>query len=228
MHFMPQYAHYTWLKQTNLAVSDIVNAGKRRKIAAMEAAYRDRAAERRKAFNQPEKPSWHALQGADKKRRFEGPTAAPEPVAIAPPGQDGTNVGNQLLSKLGWKAGTGLGVGGEGRVEPIKVHQFAERAGLGSGIGVQVGDGKSQTVKNIVSPMQPVCRSWKGPSALSCIIKARCHQESLQLVTPYAIECHPGARSIETRARETPWRNQGDVYPAAQIKAKYQSAELCG
>jgi RNA-binding protein 5/10 len=139
---------FAWHIQTNLANADVVMAGKRRKIAASDAEYRDRAAERRKAFNQPEKPSWHELQGAEKRRRFDGPEAPDVNIPAAPPGQDQSNVGNQLLSKMGWKAGMGLGDGG--RVEPIKVQQFAERAGLGSGTGVTVGENRPQSGNGIV------------------------------------------------------------------------------
>jgi RNA-binding protein 5/10 len=35
------------------------------------------------------------------------------------PGQDETNVGNKLLRMMGWKEGTGLGVDGDGRVDPM-------------------------------------------------------------------------------------------------------------
>lgn len=147
-----------WPIQTNLADPEAVEAGKKRKVAASESEYRDRAAERRKAFNQPDKPSWHALHQGNEKRRFAGPSTPAEPVASpAPaPAQDQTNVGNQLLSKMGYQAGTGLGVGGEGRVEPIKVQQFAERAGLGSGVGVEVGASKAEVLSKVsgVSSMQ--------------------------------------------------------------------------
>jgi hypothetical protein len=35
------------------------------------------------------------------------------------PGQDESNVGNKLLRMMGWKEGTGLGVEGDGRVDPM-------------------------------------------------------------------------------------------------------------
>lgn len=152
MHPIPLL--HAWPIQTNLANPETVEKGKSRKHAA-DPGYRDRAAERRKAFNQPDKPSWHDMQGNDaKKRRFEGPAPVPEPIAAAPPGQDASNVGHKLLSKQGWTQGTGLGQGG--RVEPIKVQQFAERAGLGSGVGVEVGASKAEVLSKVsgVSSMQ--------------------------------------------------------------------------
>lgn len=132
-----------------------MTAGKQR-IATAATEYRDRAAERRKAFNQPEKPGWIQLH-PDKKRKYAD--APPTPAVPEPgvePGQDETNVGNQLLAKMGWKSGTGLGQEGAGRVEPIKVQQFAERAGLGASQGHSAGSwtgagGRAQQAHDVVS-----------------------------------------------------------------------------
>lgn len=41
---------------------------------------------------------------------------------------------------MGWKSGTGLGLGGEGRVDPVLVQQFENRAGLGASKGHDAGD----------------------------------------------------------------------------------------
>jgi len=100
--------------------------------------YRDRAAERRVAFHQPDRPPPEDLAPPNPlKRKAEGPLPAPEPVSE--PAKDETNKGNMLLAKMGWQAGTGLGKEGEGRVEPIKVALFGERQGLGRGKGVEAG-----------------------------------------------------------------------------------------
>ncbi|WWC59936.1 uncharacterized protein I303_102499 [Kwoniella dejecticola CBS 10117] len=149
------------LHKTNLADSNAREAGMKRKNAIASSnsvpapeddpsvpKYRDRAAERREAFNQPsiplpeESPSWQAEQA--KKRKFaEGPKAPspapPPPPPGAEPGKDESNVGNQLLAKMGWVSGTGLGKGKEGRVDPILVQQFENRAGLGASKGVEAG-----------------------------------------------------------------------------------------
>ena len=81
--------------------------------------YRDRAAERRVAFNQPDKPVLEDGPSQPGKRKFaEGPKPMPPlPEPGMEPGKDEANVGNQLLAKMGWKTGTGLGREGEGRVD---------------------------------------------------------------------------------------------------------------
>lgn len=65
-------------------------------------------------------------------------------------------MGNQLLAKMGWKTGEGLGLAGEGWAEPIKVQQFESRAGLGASKGVEAGrwsgpGGWQQRAKDMVS-----------------------------------------------------------------------------
>ncbi len=131
--------------QTNLLDPSMREAGQRRKDAAPstsgvkddEPTYRDRAAERRVAFNQPDKPLPEEAPTQPQKRKFaEGPKPPPPPPAPAvEPGKDEANVGNQLLAKMGWKSGTGLGREGEGRVDPVLVQQFDNRAGLGASKG---------------------------------------------------------------------------------------------
>lgn len=148
------------LHKTNLANPDTVSAGKKRKQQtstptnttvpasvsgaaddplASGSKYRDRAAERREVFNQPEKPSYMARvalaipQGPPKRKFAEAPKApSPPPEPGLAPGEDEGNKGNALLTKMGWAAGTGLGMGSEGRVDPIQVKQLQERAGLGA------------------------------------------------------------------------------------------------
>ncbi|ORY25257.1 hypothetical protein BCR39DRAFT_292207 [Naematelia encephala] len=140
------------LHKTNLLDAAVREAGQKRKNAAFGSGvegstteegpkYRDRAAERRIAFNQPDRPDPAevlAAQAPSKQRKFEGPKPAPPGAAAEPslePGKDEANKGNQLLAKMGWKSGTGLGVAGEGRVEPVMVQQFENRAGLGAAKG---------------------------------------------------------------------------------------------
>ncbi|OCF30828.1 hypothetical protein I316_07551 [Kwoniella heveanensis BCC8398] len=141
------------LHKTNLADANARDAGQRRKLAVVSSwesndnatKYRDRAAERREAFNQPsvpipsEAPSYASQQ--EKKRKYaEGPKPPPPPPPPGlHPGEDDSNVGNQMLAKMGWTAGTGLGKEREGRVDPILVQQFENRAGLGASKGVEAG-----------------------------------------------------------------------------------------
>jgi RNA-binding protein 5/10 len=142
------------LHKTNLANPSVVEAGKKRKQASLaklsttpdltgngedQPKYRDRAAERREVFNQPEKPHYMdrvalSIPSGPPKRKFaEGPKEpSPPPEPGLAPGVDESNKGNTLLTKMGWAAGTGLGKGKEGRVEPIEVKLLGERAGLGA------------------------------------------------------------------------------------------------
>lgn len=81
-----------------------------------EVGYTDRAKSRRK-----EKGSVHP---SHKKTSAEG-TSVKKAIAT-------TNKGHQLLTKMGWKSGTGLGKGDRGIVEPIQVGVRSSTAGLGS------------------------------------------------------------------------------------------------
>ena len=83
--------------------------------------YRDRASERRIMHNQPDVPLAEGVEDKRKQRRAaEGPTRPPSPpLPPVNPGQDESNVGNKLLRMMGWTEGTGLGVDGEGRVDPM-------------------------------------------------------------------------------------------------------------
>lgn len=85
--------------------------------------YRDRASERRTLFNQPDAPlpeGGTQSKAGSGKRSAEGPPPAPSPPPPGPaPGKDETNIGNKLLKMMGWTEGTGLGTGGEGRIDPM-------------------------------------------------------------------------------------------------------------
>lgn len=83
--------------------------------------YRDRASERRIMHNQPDVPLPEGVEDKRKQRRTaEGPTRPPTPPPPpVNPGQDESNVGNKLLRMMGWKEGTGLGIEGDGRVDPV-------------------------------------------------------------------------------------------------------------
>lgn len=138
-------------KQTNLGDATIREEGMKRKKAAQTkalsslpeewgkgsgAVYRDRAAERRTTHHQPDRPLPSELGPPNPlKRKFDGPKQPSPPPPVVNPGEDESNMGNQLLAKMGWKAGTGLGLGGEGRVAPVEVKQFDSRVGLGKAQG---------------------------------------------------------------------------------------------
>jgi RNA-binding protein 5/10 len=103
--------------------------------------YRDRASERRIMHNQPDVPLPEGVEDKRKQRRAaEGPTRPPTPPPPPiNPGKDESNVGNKLLRMMGWKEGTGLGVDGEGRVDPVQTAIYATGVGLGASKGKEVG-----------------------------------------------------------------------------------------
>ncbi|GAV62361.1 G-patch domain-containing protein [Cephalotus follicularis] len=45
---------------------------------------------------------------------------------------DSSNIGFQLLKKQGWKEGTGLGIGEQGRLEPVQPYLKTNKRGLGA------------------------------------------------------------------------------------------------
>ncbi|KAL6056998.1 RNA-binding protein 5 [Balamuthia mandrillaris] len=69
-----------------------------------------------------------------KKRKRKDETILPttSATAMAVNSLGDTNIGNQMLRKMGWEAGKGLGKDGDGITAPIQVTQRAERAGLGA------------------------------------------------------------------------------------------------
>ncbi|KAJ3483117.1 hypothetical protein NLG97_g7386 [Lecanicillium saksenae] len=96
---------------------------------AADSQYRDRAKERRAAYSQPKKPMGQNEPSKEKKQ-------APAPAAAAaPPASKGAN----LLAKMGWTAGAGLGAKGEGRTEVIETNAYQEGVGLGAE-GSNLGD----------------------------------------------------------------------------------------
>lgn len=112
-----------------------------RKIAGESAnegapKYRDRALERRVVYGQPDIPPPAGSSGnADgsangaKRKYADGPAVPPRAPTPPPPpvnpGEDVNNKGNMLLKKMGWSAGTGLGLSGEGRVDPMSAFHFS-------------------------------------------------------------------------------------------------------
>lgn len=83
--------------------------------------YRDRAQERRRVHNQPDAPVLAPIGTV--KAHPGGPVTITIPAATsskpADVGEDSDNIGNKMLKKMGWEAGSGLGAEGEGRAEPV-------------------------------------------------------------------------------------------------------------
>jgi RNA-binding protein 5/10 len=101
--------------------------------AAEMSAYRDRAKERRQAFNQPKQP---AAQHNRASKDTNGGSSPKNDEADSKPIQ---SKGAALLGKMGWNAGEGLGAQGTGRTEAIATELYAQGVGLGAQ-GGKVGD----------------------------------------------------------------------------------------
>lgn len=150
-------------KDTNLRDIARQKAAAARQVgdkAPEQPKYRDRASERRIMHNQPDVPlPDNTTSTIGKKRRHaEGPPPPPSPPPVVNPGQDDANVGNKLLKMMGWKEGSGLGTGGEGRVDPMyarfiylfhlslaetryssQTNIYAQGVGLGASKGKELG-----------------------------------------------------------------------------------------
>ncbi|KAM3442420.1 hypothetical protein MY4824_001014 [Beauveria thailandica] len=97
--------------------------------AGADSQYRDRAKERREAHRQPKKPA-PQNEPAKAKNTSSTPAASAGPAA---------SKGANLLAKMGWTAGAGLGANGEGRTEVIETNAYQEGVGLGAE-GSNLGD----------------------------------------------------------------------------------------
>ncbi|XP_033647533.1 RNA-binding protein 10-like isoform X3 [Asterias rubens] len=85
--------------------------------------YRDRAKERRSKFGVDAEPPKKRFRAPKPTIPYEQPTKA---------GLKEDNIGNQMLQKMGWNKGTGLGKKQQGRTDPIEVHKRQAGAGLGT------------------------------------------------------------------------------------------------
>ncbi|KTW30316.1 hypothetical protein T552_00789 [Pneumocystis carinii B80] len=94
--------------------------------------YRDRAQERRIAFNQPSKPDVPSHNS--KKNVINSSPKIPEEPANITKGK-----GAAILGKMGWTEGMGLGLEGKGISKPLNPEVYQEGVGLGS-LGAKLGD----------------------------------------------------------------------------------------
>ncbi|KAL1931021.1 hypothetical protein VTP01DRAFT_10158 [Rhizomucor pusillus] len=109
------------------------NAEKAEEQAA-EQQYRNRAAERRQAYGQPERPvlpSNSAHSHKEKKATERPASAAAAAASVEKPLAD-DNIGARMLQQMGWRKGEGLGRDKGGIVNPIAAEQYAKGAGLGT------------------------------------------------------------------------------------------------
>lgn len=124
--------------QSNIdrAISQLARKGKtpRKMVPNRKSAqYRDRAKERRRAYNQPNAPR--------RKAPLESTPANKEPEKPVAPSK-----GAALLGKMGWSAGEGLGADRTGRTDAIATDVYAAGVGLGAE-GGKIGDAVTEAAR---------------------------------------------------------------------------------
>jgi len=129
--------HRDNMKNDELVAKSLAKLGKLAKgqSEADSSAYRDRAKERRQAFNQPKQPAAQHSKGPRDTNASPSPVRE-EAATAATPGQ---SKGAALLGKMGWTAGEGLGAQGTGRTNAITTELYTQGVGLGAQ-GGKVGD----------------------------------------------------------------------------------------
>ncbi|RKF71786.1 putative RNA-binding protein C57A7.13 [Golovinomyces cichoracearum] len=130
--------HLENLKDKDLIAKALTKLGKSAVQPFGNSNYRDRAMERRRAFNQPKNPIVHHNRpAATVKKDIEEPPAVP-------------SKGATLLGKMGWTAGEGLGLQGTGRTEVISTDLYAQGVGLGAA-GGKIGDAAEEAQRQTKS-----------------------------------------------------------------------------
>lgn len=117
--------------------------------------YRDRAKERRQKYGEvdpvPVNRSKERFHREMEKQASIAQTYQASNIAAQPISEG--NIGNKLLKKMGWKAGSGLGKTNQGRTEIIETEQRISNAGLGSkssSYGAGPGDDYKTYIKKMM------------------------------------------------------------------------------
>ncbi|KAH8554378.1 hypothetical protein BGW37DRAFT_484601 [Umbelopsis sp. PMI_123] len=145
------------LHKTNLGNQDCVEKA-RKKVAAIatrelpekkadesednNSSYRNRAAERRMAFGQPDRPlplddDASSFGHRPARQHKTVPASRPIEAASVSSPMSESNVGARMLKNMGWKSGEGLGKEGTGIVAPVMAESYVKGAGLGTFGGKQ-------------------------------------------------------------------------------------------
>ena len=122
--------HQDNMKKEDLVTKALAKLKKSTDSASDGGAYRDRAKERRHAFNQPKQPA--AQHNRQPKASGAGSSRKEEDAPIP-------SKGAALLGKMGWTAGEGLGAQGTGMKDAIITELYAQGVGLGAQ-GSKVGN----------------------------------------------------------------------------------------
>ncbi|KAI9808606.1 MAG: hypothetical protein M1825_003756 [Sarcosagium campestre] len=118
-------------------------------------AYRDRARERRAAFNQPKRPSTTTADSRPGTNPGASTSAAGESTSVEEKDDAATaamapSKGAALLGKMGWDGGSGLGAQGTGVLVPVATEMYAAGVGLGAQ-GGKLGDAVTEAGRNTKS-----------------------------------------------------------------------------
>lgn len=128
--------HRDNMKNENLVSKALEKLSKTIDSNPESSAYRDRAKERRQAFNQPKQPA--AQHNRTKDLAKNDASKKEEEESLPAPSK-----GAALLGKMGWTAGEGLGAQGTGRIETIKTELYSQGVGLGAE-GGKLGDAAAE------------------------------------------------------------------------------------
>ncbi|KAI8347652.1 hypothetical protein BD560DRAFT_410929 [Blakeslea trispora] len=113
--------------------------------------YRNRAAERRQAYGQPEKPVMSPSPPlASRQLPVPNEIEALPKASMHVPISD-NNKGARMLLQMGWKKGEGLGKHGTGILDPIKAESYAQSAGVGASTATTAGKSYQSRTLEMVS-----------------------------------------------------------------------------
>ncbi|KAI8987052.1 G-patch domain-containing protein [Pilobolus umbonatus] len=132
--------HKTNLKDTAAvyrASNKIRTLKKDAEKAEQTTEYRNRAAERRQAYGQPENPVLSPPSPPRHKIIKDNRPVVPQASIHTPISDD--NVGARMLAQMGWRKGEGLGKDGTGIVNPVKAESYTKSAGIGASSRRDVG-----------------------------------------------------------------------------------------